>query len=37
MLEKTEGAIKNGQTRDTVNKKKRKLKGQARMDNPEIL
>ena len=43
MLEKTEGAIKNGQSRDTknighmTNKCQRKLKGQSRMDNSETL
>ena len=37
MLETTEGAIKNGQSRDTVNKCYRQLKGQSRMDNPETL
>ena len=42
-LQKTEGTIKNGQSRDTgwVHKAwdegYRKLKGQSRMDNPEIL
>jgi hypothetical protein len=44
MLEKTEGAIKNEQSRDTdnightrhrTNKCKRKLKGQSRINNPE--
>ena len=46
MLEKTEGAIKNGQSRETgnightrhrTNKYQRKPKGQSRMDNPETL
>ena len=45
-MEKTEGANKNGQSRDTcnigytkhmTNKPWRKLKGQTRMDNPETL
>ena len=45
-LEKTEGAIKNGQSRDTgsieyarhrKNKRLRKPNGQSRMDNPETL
>jgi hypothetical protein len=46
MLEKTDGTIKNGQSRDIdnvghtihrTNKCKRKLMGQSRMDNLEIL
>ena len=36
MLETTEGVM-NGQSRDTVNKCYRQLKGQSRMDNPETL
>jgi hypothetical protein len=44
--EKTEGEVKNGQSRDTgnigqtrhrTNKRRRKLKGRSRMDNPETL
>jgi hypothetical protein len=46
MLEKTDGTIKNGQSRDIgnvghtrhrTNKCWRKLMGQPRMENPEIL
>ena len=37
MLENTEGAIKNGQSRETVNKRQRIPKGQSKMDNPEKL
>ena len=46
MLEKSDGTIKNGQSRDVgnvgltihrTNKCKRKLMGQSRMDNPEVL
>ena len=36
MLETTEGAIKNGQSRDTVNKLI-DPEGAIRMDNPETL
>ena len=31
------GAIKNGQSRDTVNKRQRIPKGQSKLDNPEKL
>ena len=37
MLENTEGAIKNGQSREAVNKRQRIPKGQSKMDNPEKL
>ena len=37
MLENTEGIIKNGQTRETVNKRQRIPKGQSKMDKPEKL
>ena len=37
MLENTEGAIKNGQSRETVNKCQRIPKEQSNMDNPEKL
>ena len=37
MLENTEGAITNGQSRETVNKRQRIPKGQSQIDNPEKL